>query len=361
MLLLHSARSACSGVPRHRLALLLASVLFCLDTPPVHAAESGPWTFRWLRGPGAESCVADDELARQLHRATEADDIAPVPLTIEGTLTRDGANGVFHARLHVLDGRGETLGVRELTSSEPRCELLTPSIVLVLSILVELAAQPAAVAGQGEAKRPSESDAVSPREADSAKASAKRWWFEPSLALAMAMKLTVDISVGPALGLRVRSPWWLALVVRSAYFPRESHSIQASADGASVSTDLRASKTDLALCSPFFRHPVWWLAACGGATFVWRQFDVTALSGEPEAIPGRAASPLRQFAFGFDSTLQMGYTISQHWLVSVDLSLLVFQRPEGGAGFNSDAQFGQIIYRTPSIAGVFSWGIGARL
>jgi hypothetical protein len=325
--------------------------------------ESPPWTFHWLRASGSESCVTDGELAQLLRQATEADGVARVPLTIDGTLTRDAASGAFQARLHVSDGRGETLGVRELTSSGPSCSALTPSIVLVLSILVELAAQSAA-APQAQTTPPAPRDTASPQqgvpwETTAKSAAVKRWWFEPSAALAVALNLAFGTRAGPALGLRVRTPWWIAFVARTAYFSQPEDSY-ATSDASEISVKHRFFQSDLSLCAPFFRHPAWWLAGCGGVAFVVHRVDTTVPAELGASFD--AASHSSRLSVGFDASLQLAYAISPRWVASFDVSLLTYQVPSNSLATSEPGDFGRVSHAYHSEpAGVFSLGIGVRL
>ena len=314
----------------------------------------------WVRAEGAESCLSGSELALALRRVLAADSVTVAPLVIEGVVSRDPASGLFRARLRVLDAAGNTVGLRELTSAEPRCEQLTQSLVLVLSVLVELgstaAPEPrsATVGVDNEPvpalrQRPPAEPVATAQPATDARA----WQVEPLAALALSIGLNPDASLGPSLGLRVRTPWgpvWPALMLRAGYWPSgRMDTLGEAARPASV--EFHSFATELMLCLAIVRTQPWWFAGCWGAALVLRKTRVRGLADANDSL---------RTAPGASTGLQVAYALSEHWQMTLDASLLGFLKRDQYTYIDTRGQT-QTLFQPGPFVGLFTLGVGVRL
>ena len=102
------------------------------------AAAQPDIALSWVRGPGAESCIALAELAarseaRMAGRAFVAAEEAE--LNLEGRIAREAAAWV--ATLAISDRRGNVLGRRTLQSSQPDCRSIDEGLVLVIALALD--------------------------------------------------------------------------------------------------------------------------------------------------------------------------------------------------------------------------------
>lgn len=341
---------------------LLASWL----VPLCAAAEEAPrWTLNWVRAEGAESCVSGRELELKLGQALAEAKVASAPRVIEGLIMRDAESGQFRVRLRVLDEREAPVGLRELSSSAATCDTLTPSIILVLSMLVELSSgrpEPERAPAPSTPVAPESVQAPAPVEAhelppallperrSKAALSTPHTAIDVDAALALAPGLTPDLSVGPMLGLRVRTPWLIAFSLRAGYWPAGRTRI-VSADARSAAVDFQAFETDLALCLPLPRNAAWWIAGCWGAAFLVRKAHVVGLESAPDSL---------RFTAGAHAALQVGYAVTSHLLLSFEASLLGFRRRDS---YTYDDPHGNVrqVFRPGHFAGIFGMSLGVRL
>ncbi len=105
------------------------------------SAEQTAHTFalNWVREAGAEACVSSQALARMLEQV-----VGPVlrqpsdaGFAIEGTIRKAAVSDGWLARIRVSDGDGDVLGERELKNNERLCSTLTPSVLLVLAVIID--------------------------------------------------------------------------------------------------------------------------------------------------------------------------------------------------------------------------------
>jgi hypothetical protein len=108
--------------------------------PSARAADNASKTFalNWVREPGAEGCVSSQVLARMLEQV-----VGPVlrqpadaNVAIEGVVRRIEGGG-FRVGIRVTNAEGAILGERELANAAPLCSALTPSLLLVLAIIID--------------------------------------------------------------------------------------------------------------------------------------------------------------------------------------------------------------------------------
>ena len=91
-----------------------------------------------MRLEGAESCVATQPLARAVEQrlgrsvfvsASEAE------LSVEGRVEKKKTG--WHAHVELRDANGELLGKRDLDTSAPSCDALTPPLALALAVMID--------------------------------------------------------------------------------------------------------------------------------------------------------------------------------------------------------------------------------
>lgn len=328
-------------------------------------AESAPTAVAldWVRGEGAESCASSSELSSKLNAALAEVNVAPAARSIEGLIVRDAEHKQYRVRLRLLDAQQSTLGLRELTSVDPDCARLTPSIVLVLAVLAELgsgatltfdAAENADVAAQlarpVTSTQSSESVEKTAAPVSPAMSSPRTFAVEPWAALALGFGYAPERALGPMLGLRVRTPWLFALAWRAAYWPvGRAPIVSPNAADAGVSFDVIESNLDL--CIPLPRKASWWVASCWGAALIVR-------NARPHGLE-RARDSLR-FTGTAHAALEVGYAPTSRLLLSVLGSLVAFRRNDTYT-FDDVQGTRQVLFRQNHIAGSLAMTIGTRL
>lgn len=317
-------------------------------------AQQGGFHLSWVREQGAEQCIAGGALESELAKALAAEHIEKASVSIEGVVTRSEAEGVFRAHLRVLDALDRPVGLREIVSPGPDCAALVPSLVLVLSFLVELSSRslPAEAAKQqADPELPPALHRATHAESTPPPAERdRRYLFELSASLAIGLKMNPDVGVGPALGLRVRTPLRLALLLRAAYFPGgDTAIISPGAEPASVT--FHSVQTDGALCFPILDSGPWWLSTCLGATWLARRAKVSALDG---------ASPQTRSLVGANAALQLAYAVSSRLFVGLDAGTAGFRRRDSYVVQDTQGD-AQQVFRTTHFVGSFALGLGVRL
>lgn len=332
------------------LRLALGSALFVSSA---RAEPDSPLSLNWVRGDGAESCVSARELDTRLREALAADNVAPAALSIEGWVQRDPQRGQWRARLRVLDAEEHTIGMRELVSSEASCEALTPSVVLVLAILVELGSGQRVqddTPATAQSACPAPAPAVpTPQPAPTPKPTPAGWQVEPLAALTIALGLLPSAALGPQLGLRVSSPWPLALLMHGGYWPGGRESIAGAVARAAV--DFRAYHGDLSLCLSLPRTGAFLLAGCWGAVLGARRAHVTGLLDARDTTRLYAAA---------SASAHFGYAVTSRLSLGLETSFLGFAR-EDRYSFDDPSGARRVAFRSGRFTGLFALGLGVRL
>lgn len=312
------------------------------------ACAQAPFVLNWVRGEGAETCVSGPELQAKLREVLSAASVSAGALVLEGVVERD-ASDQFRVYLHVLGANGTPLGSREFHSAERECARLTPSIVLVLSFLIELGAREVEITAPAPPRSPIETGHVAwPKETPPREVARElaRWQLEPRALLALGLGLLPGAALGPMLGLHVRTPWPLALLWRAAYWPDARTLAKAS----SVGADFQVFAADLGVCLPALTTADWWLGACWGPAIILRRAESVGL---PERRDSLRAS------FAAEATLQLTYAPTPHWFLAFDASLLgVFRRDS--YFYEQADHISHAIYRTSQLAGQLALGLGFR-
>jgi hypothetical protein len=125
-------RSASLGVLAA--ALLVARSASAADP---HARSS---SLSWVRLPGADSCVATQELAKKVEERLGRSvfvSASAAELSVEGRVEPAAKNPGFHAVLTVRDAHGSLLGTRELSQPEAECSKMTEPLALVIAVMID--------------------------------------------------------------------------------------------------------------------------------------------------------------------------------------------------------------------------------
>jgi hypothetical protein len=328
---------------------------------PARADDAWPIQLDWVRAEGAESCASSSELEAKLQKALAEANVKLVPRSIEGLITHDATLKQYRVRLRVLAANQDNVGVRELAGGDQNCQQLTPSIVLVLAILVELGAgakqKPLVPRAAHDAERApfltgERPETSTPRQHANSKART-RFPVEPSAALAVALGLAPKATLGPMLGLRVRTPWLIAFRVRVSYWPAGDTRI-VSENAQSASVNFNVFESDLALClplPPLARNAPWWVAGCWGAALVVRAANAKGLSPALDSLHVMGTA---------QAALEAGYEITSRILLSLEATLLAFGRNDVYT-FEDVRGKAQLVFKQNPFAGTFAMGIGVRL
>lgn len=323
------------------------------------AQETNAVALDWVRGEGAESCVSSSELSNKLRMALAEVNVSPT-VRIEGLIERDTEPKQYRVRLRLLDPSHGTAGVRELTSADEDCARLTPSIVLVLAVLAELGAGATLTFDAKSEANPTAQRAV-PAHASEASAKsapvmgpqandARPFSIEPWAALALGLGFAPQRALGPMVGLRVRTPWLIALVWRAAYWPAGRTPI-VSPGAASASVSFDVVQNDLDLCIPLPRSASWWAAGCWGAALIARNARVHGLGSSHDSL---------RFTGTAHAAFELGYAPTPRVLLSLLGSLVAFRRHDTYA-FDDVNGRRQELFRQNHFAGSFAMTVGTRL
>ncbi|MFT3767689.1 MAG: hypothetical protein QM820_19715 [Minicystis sp.] len=122
-----------------------AILALCLGAPRGASAEeprapaARTLSIAWTRGAGAESCIAPDALRAAVGAKLGREVLAAPPradLAVEARVELRAA-GRWRAVITRVGAKGETLGLRELTSDAPSCRAFDDEITLVVALLLD--------------------------------------------------------------------------------------------------------------------------------------------------------------------------------------------------------------------------------
>lgn len=142
----------------------------------------------------------------------------------------------------------------------------------------------------------------------------------------MALGLTPQPALGPALGLQLRTPWSLTLQLHAGYWSDTHTTI--SSKSAELGVDVTASFVDLTVCLPLLTTQAWRLAVCWGPDLVLRRVKMFGLPDDRDTL---------RATLGADAAIQLAYAATEHWFLALDASLLgltrrasyVYERADG--------------------------------
>lgn len=273
----------------------------------------------WTRAAEAESCVSAEELQRMLARVVgDAPTDSPLgDARIEGVVSRGKKPDTWRARLRIVAPDGSALGQRELATRQPLCSALTPSVLLVLLVLLEpdaaerglptevvqaitqqadaeaqaqtqeqIAAAPAQLAPPPVL--PSAPAATNPvrRQVSTAPATrvgaGLRWrmHLEPIVSFGLLPSAVLGLSGG--IGLVTRDGWQMSFV--AGYGGSNQLALEPNSYVAGGHVVASALVFDLSVCPELAARARWGLNGCAGATLVRRSFETPALSVHTDPV-----------------------------------------------------------------------------
>src|SRR5579871_2651613 len=105
-------------------------------------AEAPPSSLGWVRLPGAESCIATRDLARDVEqRLGKAVFVSPAQaeVIVEGRIEAvTGGEAAFRARLTLTNAQGAVLGTRDLdVPAGSTCRSIDDQLSLVIALLID--------------------------------------------------------------------------------------------------------------------------------------------------------------------------------------------------------------------------------
>lgn len=111
-----------------------------LTFAPPARAESRTSSLSWVRMPGADSCVATQDLARdveaRLGRAVFVS-AAQADVSVEGHIEPNRGGAGFHATVSLRDAKGALLGTRDLSKKEASCDEMRAPLALVIAVMID--------------------------------------------------------------------------------------------------------------------------------------------------------------------------------------------------------------------------------
>jgi len=245
-----------------------------------------PPRLMWARDGGAESCISQEELNRLLAQALggRGGPSALGQSSIEGRVSRGTAPRTWVARVRIVSESGSILGEREFSTSEEACSALTPSVLLVLLILIDpeaadrAAPKPSSGATAAPAPPPtlalpSRPTVDAPPSVPARRGSSWQAHLEPIASLGLLS--------GPALGLSggvsliTKDGWQLAL--SGGYAGKTKVELEPNAYVVRGHVLISGLLLDLSVCPSIVRRPSFAMSGCVGATLVTRFFQAEGL------------------------------------------------------------------------------------
>jgi len=344
------------------LTLLALAVLATGVRAEATAAERSGYALDWQRGPGAESCIASDELASRL-----AELAGPVLGTtdhaervIAGVIARDPVSARFTVSVRLLDRAGQVLGERSFTSVAEACAALTESILLVTAILSDTPTQPSAAQPE-PTPSPLTSGQLSAtpafrREAgiEHAMLERARMMREPwDLALLGSGSLGVQPRPGPGVGvlLRLDGPQPVAFEVSAHYWFTSTVAIDRPVirgPESSDTVDFELLSATLSACLPLLRLAHARLDSCFGAVVGARWLTSPALADLREG-----PRPLVGPAIGLD----LRYAVSPDWFL-LTVAQASTMLPLASYRYRATDNDERVAFDPAPIAGSLAVGIG---
>ena len=283
-------------------ALASAEVRAASGEGAARTSERVATRLEWIREVGAESCVTAEQLRRLLAQVLGRD-AAPSALgdsVIEGLVSRGTAQDTWQARVRIVAADGSVLGQRELSTRQPLCSAITPSVLLVLLMLVDPEAADRglpsevvqAITDQADAEaealetrtsapaaKPSEAAPASPPSSSRRSPAPPprhgfRLHLEPNLNVGLLPTLTLGLAGG--VSLFTRDGWQLAL--SGSYGGKAKVELSPNAYLLGGNVLVSALVLDLSVCPLLLGGTTWGLSGCLGAAVVRRSFETPALA-----------------------------------------------------------------------------------
>lgn len=343
---------------------LFGTFVSCALTWATAGAGAQALRLEWQRGAGAELCVEQAELETLIeddlhdHEVPPSDAVRAVMML--GRIDRHKHPGTFAVELNVLDASGTSIATRDFQLEEDDCRRVTPSIVLVAALLIELAVhtEPLAIAitiaRPATSRTPIRPAAPKPLPVATVQAAhepgVRHWQLVPQALAAFALGLTPDATWGIALGLQVTTPSWLALQLRAGYWFAGSTSI-AVASGTSPRLELQVLSTELRACVPSPAVGSWRIGGCVGPAMIWRSARAAGLIENSAAL---------RAALGASASVQITYVVSSVVSFTCDTTLFGWGKRDRYV-YHDTAGMTHHIYSPSQLAGMLVMGIGVQL
>jgi hypothetical protein len=94
----------------------------------------------WVRMPGAESCVATQDLAQRVEARLGRPvfvSAAQADVSVEGLIEPAGPGRGYRAMLTLRDAHGAALGTRELARADASCDAMREPLALVIAVMID--------------------------------------------------------------------------------------------------------------------------------------------------------------------------------------------------------------------------------
>jgi hypothetical protein len=315
---------------------------------PVTAEASPPRTssLSWVRLPGADSCVATQDLAKDVEKLLERGvfvSAASADVSVEGRIEPKPRGG-FHAAISIRDEKGALLGTRELEGAGA-CSLMREELALVIAVMIDpdaigRPAPPAPTPAPAPALAPAPTSAPAPAPTPApapAPAPKPRWHLDAGASLAGEVGLLPHPSLGVRVDALLTPPRFMPLEGYGALWPHDSAS--AGATNASFTVALVGG----GLCPLHFLGDRVHLYGCasGIAGLVWEEGN-----GSPNGPSVLLSAELEA---------RLSLRLGGPFVARLGLAAMVnILRPSYGLGPSSETS----LYQMSVIAGTADLGLG---
>ncbi len=330
---------------RPSFALLCWSVLLAASLPArLACAHSSLESFslNWTREPGAKACISSEALRRLLQESTGVELLEPAEtnLKLEGVVRHESDPPRWFAHVRIASREGEVLGERYLDSAGLLCSSLTPSLILVLAMVVapELAGRalpPTVLAEIAEQARAEELDfsasteparpqpaqqpqspgsssvQVSKRDMSLVDPDLKRRGPVFSAGLSIGTEFVPSSTAGLTLGFGVPLLKTWSIQLNASYWEKSMVPVTGprTLGGGVV---FQSGLANLGLCRRFAKIQQYHAAACFGAALSFRATSAEALTHRSDRA--------RPYA-GPTASVELGFELAQSWFLLSQLGV----------------------------------------
>jgi hypothetical protein len=250
----------------------------------------------WVREAGAESCIGAQDLGRAVERIVGPVLVAApqAQLSVEGRIAPRDAG--FHAEIVLCDGKGRSIGRRQLQTSSADCRAFDEQLAFVIAVTIDpdaaLAQLPGEFATLGEpgAELLAELRAQPPRAAPMSSTSNAAVRAAPlERREASGVPLHWTLAAGPALGIAVlasvnvgaRAEIGLITGSWSHHLDATVWLARAKAAGEGAQVVLSMMQLGFATCPQLWASSMLAIAGCGGVT-------AAPISAVPQGFAGKS-------------------------------------------------------------------------
>ncbi len=242
---------------------------------------------------------------------------------IQGHVRRDVTARSWQVRIVVESARGQTLGERQILSEKADCSAMTPSILLVLSMVMELEAEhsiepptspthgvdPIARTPVLRGSAPSPEDSGPALGTQLKREKARRaYLFEPVAGVTLSGGIQPSLSPGARLGVRWVSVGPLSALLSGTYWLPGSVALQS--EYAKGQVEFRAMQAELMGCIRVFEIGDWLWQSCAGAVLGTRSSLASTLAERKK---------VRRSYGGAMVALETRYALTMRWYLTLGL------------------------------------------